>query len=372
MKNAKNVAVNADLTHSESQDGPGFWGESLDAEPVTISWIWEGFLAAGDVTLLTSQWKSGKTTLISILLSRLKSGGHLADLPVQPLPSAPGAGRAIVVSEEPRAQWRRRHRKLDLRHVYFICRPFRGKPTLEQWLDLLERIAALQAQHQFSLLVIDTLTTFLPGRNEASAGVMIEALLPLRRLTQLGLGVLLAHHPAKGMPLPGQAARGSGALASFTDINLEMSWYTRADTTDRRRRILAHSRYEQTPRELVLELNADGTDYLVHGDFSTDEFGQNWQYLRTVLEDAPDKRTRQQLRADWPADFPRPSDATLARWLARAAQAALVCTEGTGRRADPLRYWLPGQEKKWRADPNYHIRQLIAEDERLRAKFRGV
>ena len=107
-----------------------------------------------------------------------------------------------------------------------------------------------------------------------------------------------------------------------------------ADTTDRRRRILAHSRYEETRRELVLELCADGTDYIVHGDFSADEFGQNWHYLRTVLEDSPGKRTRQQLRAEWPPDFPCPSEATLIRWLNRAAQAALVCQEGTGRRAD--------------------------------------
>jgi hypothetical protein len=332
-----------------------FWGEALDAEPDAAAWVWEGYLAAGDVTLLTSQWKSGKTTLIAILLSRLKEGGELAGLPVRP--SALGGegregrargrrgGRAIVVSEEPRSQWRRRHRKLGLAHVCFLCQPFRGKPTLEQWLALLDRVAELHARHQFSLLVIDTLTTFLPGRNEANAAVMIEALLPLRRLTQLGLSVLLAHHPAKGVPLPGQAARGTGALPSFTDINLEMSWYTRADTTDRRRRILAHSRYEQTPSELVIELNAEGTDYLVHGDFRTDEFGQNWHYLRTVLEDSLGKRTRQQLLAEWPADFPRPSEATLIRWLNRAVAAALVCQEGTGRRADPLRYWLPGQEK---------------------------
>jgi hypothetical protein len=123
---------------------------------------------------------------------------------------------------------------------------------------------------------------------------------------------------------------------------------------------------------MVLELNADGTDYIVHGDFSSDEFGQNWHYLRTVLEDCAGKRTRQQLLAEWPADFPRPSEATLIRWLNRAAQAALVCQEGTGRRADPLRYWLPGQEKKWQADPNFTIQHMIEEDKQLRARLRRM
>jgi hypothetical protein len=43
-------------------------------------WLWHGYLLPGAVTLLTSQWKSGKTTLASILLSRPKGGGQLAGL----------------------------------------------------------------------------------------------------------------------------------------------------------------------------------------------------------------------------------------------------------------------------------------------------
>src|ERR1051325_6318306 len=45
-------------------------------------WLWHGSLAPGNVTLLTSQWKSGKTTLVSVLLDRMKAGGQLAGLPV--------------------------------------------------------------------------------------------------------------------------------------------------------------------------------------------------------------------------------------------------------------------------------------------------
>jgi hypothetical protein len=71
------------------------WGmASLSAEagPQT-RWLWQGYLATGAVTLLTSQWKTGKTTLMSVLLSRMKTGGSLAGLSV-------AAGRAVVVSEE--------------------------------------------------------------------------------------------------------------------------------------------------------------------------------------------------------------------------------------------------------------------------------
>jgi hypothetical protein len=43
-----------------------------------LAWLWLGFVARGGVTLLTSQWKAGKTTLLSLLLARLKPGGSLA------------------------------------------------------------------------------------------------------------------------------------------------------------------------------------------------------------------------------------------------------------------------------------------------------
>src|SRR5262245_14075464 len=69
-------------------------------------WLWQGYLLPGAVTLLTSVWKSGKTTLLSVLLSRLKSGGVLGGLPVR-------AARAVVVSEEGPELWWGRGRSLN-------------------------------------------------------------------------------------------------------------------------------------------------------------------------------------------------------------------------------------------------------------------
>jgi hypothetical protein len=47
---------------------------------------------------------------------------------------------------------------------------------------------------------------------------------------------------------------------------MELSCYRRARGRDRRRRICAYSRYVETPRHLIRELNAAGTDYLVRTD----------------------------------------------------------------------------------------------------------
>src|SRR5262249_50195073 len=82
-----------------SEPVQGLWLEDLRRiTEARISWLWHGILPPGSVTLLTSQWKSGKTTLLGILLAKLGTGGDLAGLPL-------AAGKAAVISEEGRAAW---------------------------------------------------------------------------------------------------------------------------------------------------------------------------------------------------------------------------------------------------------------------------
>jgi AAA domain len=335
----------------------GVWADQLDSAGQPLTWLWHGYLAPGNLTLLTAQSKTGKTTLLSVLLARLKDGGDLAGLAVT-------AGKAVVLSEESRGKWHKRHRKLDLGHVVFFCRPFRRRPRLAEWEALLDHVADLHRQHGFGLVVVDTLTTLLPGRCESNAATLIDALLPVQHLAERGLSVLLLHHPRKGLVLSGQAARGSGALPAFVNISLEMSLCDRANDQDRRRRLVGFSHHDETPRQLVLELNAEGTDYrAVNGD-APDEFLEDWAHLRLVLEDAPDKWTRQQILEAWSNDFPRPSGSTLWRWLQRAVALKLLCQEGSGRRKDPFLYWLPEREAQWRADPVQELMQRISDEGR--------
>src|SRR2546422_167373 len=104
---------------------PLFHGMSpahLGALPPAQPWLWTGYLAPGHITLLTSIWKCGKTTLIAALLSRMGAGGTLAG-------QAVAAGKAVIVSEESPQHWSTRATTFDFgTHVGFLCRPFTGLP----------------------------------------------------------------------------------------------------------------------------------------------------------------------------------------------------------------------------------------------------
>jgi hypothetical protein len=319
-------------------DGPG------ETAP-QVPWLWRGYLAPGNLTLLTSQWKAGKTTLVATLLARLATGGTLAGLPVR-------AGRAVVVSEESIDHWQARAAALKFgQAVGFICRPFRGRPTPADWEGLIDHLVALHAERPLDLVVIDPLASFLPVRTENDAATMLAALLPLQRLTTRGIAGLVLHHPRKGESAPGRAARGSGALTGYADVLIEMDWVGEPHADDRRRKLMAFSRHPETTRRLAIERTADGTDYVSLGDFTEFEQADGWTVLQMVLEDAHRKLTPQAVRDQWPADYPRPADVTLWRWLDAAVADGRVKKGGTGRRSQPFVYWLPAKEEEWASDP---------------------
>jgi hypothetical protein len=155
------------------------------------------------------------------------------------------------------------------------------------------------------------------------------------------------HHPRKGDWRSGQAARGSGTLIGYVDTTIEMDWFGKPEDTDRHRKLTAYSRHPETPRRLVIELNAEGTDYSVCGDLLLDEFEEGWKVLVSVLEEAHNKLTRKQILAAWPEDYPKPDGVTLWRWLELAVRAGRINQAGLGRRNLPFVYWLVGMEQRW-------------------------
>jgi hypothetical protein len=309
------------------------------------------------MTLLTSLWKAGKSTLVSVLLARMKTGGTIAGLPVS-------AGRAVVISEEPPEKWIERSQLVDLDgHVDWFCLPFTGTPTQEAWLELLGRIACLHEEKPIALLVIDSLSNLSPMRSENDAVQMLRPLKPLRRLTERGVCVLIAHHPKKGPTLPGQAARGSGALAGFVDIIVEMHPVSRRPD-DRRRLLRSFSRHSATPPSLVIEWTSDGTDYRSLGTSAELSYEHGWPLLHAILDQSEGPLTRRTILSRWPESAVAPAKLTLWKWLSRAVQEGRVLQAGRGNRRDPFRYQLPGMSEKWQQNFLASFMKRVEQDEK--------
>jgi hypothetical protein len=320
-----------------------------------LDWLWHGYLAPGNVTLLTSLWKSGKSTLISVLLARMKTGGTLAGQPLRP-------GRALVISEEPPLLWVERSRVLDLDgQVHWFCRPFRGKPTDAAWGDLLGEVARLHACQPVDLLVIDALANLSPMRSENDAVHMLDALKPLQALTARGMSLLITHHPKKGTTEPGQAARGSGALSGYVDIILEMQAVS-SKPDDRRRRLRAFSRHSATPPSLILAWTPDGTDYVRLGSSIGLDFEQGWPVLQGILEQADGPLSRRAILRRWPDSAMAPAKLTLWKWLRRAVAESRILQTGRGHRKEPYLYALPGMADKWQENFLASFRQRLKRD----------
>jgi hypothetical protein len=320
--------------------------DDLAAQTSSTEWLWQGFLARKNITLLTSQWKTGKTTLLAALMAQLKTGGELAGLPVV-------AGRALVVSEEAADLWAERNVRFELGQHTWLCRPYGNCPKETDWLEMIKEIMAHHARCPVDLIVIDPLTAFLPGHAESAPHRLKPMLALLRSVCDRGPSLLLLHHPPKGYARAGQAARGSGLLSSFVDILIEMFPFTRADDGDRRRRLQAYSRHQATPLQWVIELNSDGATYAGHGNVSNSEYLHEWPTIFKLLSEAKRKLTIKDFLEAWPPDLNRPAYVTLWRWLDRAVKEGLALKAGQGCRQSPYRYCLPGQEEEWQKNPLY-------------------
>jgi len=111
-----------------------------------IPWLWHGYLAPGNLTLLTSQWKTGQTTLVAALLARLAAAGwvfkHKADLTPDGVITI--RGREVIEGRDGEQRHRRTVEEFALDTRSGVWR----RLTNRNWLQF----AIRQADHQLFVL----------------------------------------------------------------------------------------------------------------------------------------------------------------------------------------------------------------------------
>jgi hypothetical protein len=189
------------------------------------------------------------------------------------------------------------------------------------------------------LVVFDTISNLWPVRDENDAGEVQEALMPLRQLT-IEAALKLVHHLRKGDGAEVTGSRGSIALPAFADTILELRRYQPGDRRDRRRVLTGHGRWDETPTEVVLELTADGSRYVVHGDRG-DVAGKDLRRVITgLLPNEPPGWTAEKVRVELP-EKAAPGKQKLLDALRDGSEAGDWRREGEGRKGSPFTYWVP-------------------------------
>ncbi len=301
--------------------------ELRDAPP--INWLWEGYIARGRITELVGIWKSGKTTLVAHLLRETAYGGELVGKSVD-------KAKVLIISEEDSSEWKGRKEVYGLcENIALICIPFKTKPSWKEWEAFVKHIAELVSS--YDLIVIDTIATNWPVRNENDNSEVIEALMPLRQWTEQRACVLIIHHSRKGDGQEGQASRGAGGLPAFVDIIIEFRRYDTRLEDDTRRTLKGYSRRKETPKEVVIELTDDR--YVLLGNKAEATASNRLSTLeRQIPLDGPPGYTVEEVMANWTGGL-RPGERTLRSDLETLHSKGKIERSGDGKKGSPYNYY---------------------------------
>jgi len=296
-------------------------------------WIWHNYIARGHSTLLCGLWKGGKSTLLAHLLHDLEHGGPLSPEPI----GAP----VLVLTEEGPSHWMRRRDDLGLGGNTHIQRPTAlGRPKMKDWIEFLGQVAEGVKSTGYAMVVIDTLSAFWPLEDENDAAAMGAALAPLRLVTDAGAALLMVHHPRKGDGTQGTASRGSGALPGFVDMILELRRFTNDpdEAGDRRRKLAAYGRFDDTPPEVVIELTEHG--YILEGSPAEVRTKDRTAKIIALLPKGEPGMNANEVMDAYPEKISIRSVRSL---LNSGVASGLWRTDGRGVRGDAARYWIDPQ-----------------------------
>ncbi len=226
-----------------------------------VPWVWDGYLASGEVTLLAGREKLGKSTLLFALLTQVAHDGFF-------LERACHTTTTLYLTEEAPSTVVEKCDRFDLREgVHFVPRTEVHGLSFR---TLCDQVLVTASHLRAGLVVFDTLAHWggLGAEAENQAGAVQALFADLHRLTAAGLAVLVVHHLAKSSG----EIRGSTALPGSADTVLKL-FPTKGSRTGRS--LFASGRHGETPQAIRLELD-DSAYHLINGPTPTEEHPRSW------------------------------------------------------------------------------------------------
>jgi hypothetical protein len=218
-----------------------------------IVWVVGNYIPEGALVVLASYPKVGKTTWIFALIVAVATGKTFMGF-------ATCQGPVLLLSVE------EHRREVKARLLRFGARPdaaiYVHAAPLDHDANVFSRIAAFIREHQIRLVVLDTLGSFWQISDENNNAEVERRLRPWRDLAHVtNCAVVLIHHERKIKGSGGREIRGGSALLGGVDQALLLDH--RRGGSRSQRVLRATGRYDDTPKELILELV--GNDYAALG-----------------------------------------------------------------------------------------------------------
>jgi hypothetical protein len=261
------------------------WADELTASaPPEPAWVLGDYLAAGTKVIFAGLPKAGKTTLVAALIEAVASGAPSF------LSRSIKGGPVLLASEEGDGTLAPKLAGLPAGRVRVLTRDvIWPKPS---WSELIADATREAVAIGAVLLAIDSVAFWaaLEPEREKDPGATQAIMDALDEATRAGLAVLLVHHQRKAPGEHGAAVRGSGALAGAVDVVIE---YERLgeDAPRSQRRLVALSRWPQTPDVLVIDYDRHVGTWRVVGEADgragSDLLGIRERLLSTVPTKPP-------------------------------------------------------------------------------------
>lgn len=323
-KAEKRKSFNVSLKPAGSEGKYYTLDEILKTSESEIDWIWKGFIGKGFITTLSSHPKMGKTTLLFHFLKAAKESGGFLGYP------AKSSKKILILSEENKKMYAKRAKAFGLDGDNLLVMPSFDVCTLS-WKGILEATDKIIEKENVELLIIDTLGAFWRIPNENEAPVVQSSIDELKILVQRrDIGCLALHHLRKAEGSHGTTMRGSTALMGAIDNSLEFQY----GGTVTRRKITSHSRFEETPPEIIVERTSEN----VYVNLGTPASFEKAEVKKAFLEALTDEYEKIEKIMERLNTKPGASSLKAIASEVRKENPPIVDWQGKGVKRDPYQY----------------------------------